>query len=99
MSQIMLKVGSAQKGSIRAVAGSGMISMSLALIGCQPRMLDPSKPYPSSKLPSSSWLMGTEKCCQTPGKSMNRMSSILAPFSFAKASTSLGFMLQSSLTC
>ena len=44
MSQIMLNVGSAQKGSIRAVAGSGMISMSLALMGCQPRMLDPSKP-------------------------------------------------------
>jgi hypothetical protein len=39
----------------------GITSMSLALMGCQPRMLEPSKPKPSSKLPSSSSLMGTLK--------------------------------------
>ena len=36
-------------GSITAVVGSGMTSMSDALIGCQPRIDEPSKPLPSSK--------------------------------------------------
>jgi len=53
MSQIITNVGVWVKGSILAVVGSGITSMSLALMGCQPRMLEPSKPKPSSKLPSS----------------------------------------------
>src|SRR5262245_21441349 len=58
----------------------------------QPRMLEPSKPYPSWKLDSLNSWMGTEKCCQRPGKSMNLMSRICAPFSFAILRTSAGFI-------
>ena len=67
------RVGWSKKGSILAVLASGTTSMSLALMGCHPRMLDPSKPKPSSKLDASSSLMGTLKCCQMPGKSMKRI--------------------------
>ena len=43
---------------MNAVFGSGMISMSDSLIACQPRIDDPSKPKPSSKLSSSSMAIG-----------------------------------------
>src|SRR5215471_16291742 len=36
--------------------------------------------------------MGTEKCCQRPGKSMNLISRICAPFSFTILRTSAGFI-------
>ena len=45
-------------GSTNAVSGCGTTSMSLSLIACQPRMLEPSKPRPSSKTSSSSLLDG-----------------------------------------
>ena len=45
-------------GSINAVVGSGISSMSLSLIAAQPRMLDPSMPKPSSNELSSNWLIG-----------------------------------------
>ena len=64
--------------------------MSLSLIACQPRMLDPSKPSPSSKVSSSIVSAGTAKCCHTPGKSMNRMSTVLTSFSRINARTSFG---------
>ncbi len=51
MVQIRLSVGSALKMSIHAVVGSGMTSMSEALMTFQPRMLEPSKPSPSEMLP------------------------------------------------
>jgi hypothetical protein len=54
MSQISDSVGSEQKGSRSAVPGSGITSMSLAWIACQPRIDEPSKPKPSSKEDSSS---------------------------------------------
>jgi hypothetical protein len=44
MSQIITRVGVVINGSILAVVASGMMSMSLALIACQPRILDPSNP-------------------------------------------------------
>ena len=64
--------------------------MSLSLIACQPRMLEPSKPRPSSKTSSSSLPTGMVKCCQSPGKSMNRRSTALTSFSRHNARTSRG---------
>jgi hypothetical protein len=92
MSQISDRVGSEQKGSISAVAGSGITSMSLAWIACQPRIEDPSKPKPSSKEDSSSSCSGTEKCCHRPGQSVNLRSTITTLFFFATSSTCFGFI-------
>jgi hypothetical protein len=60
----------------------GVICMSLALIGCQPRIDEPSKPMPSSKSSSSGAWMGTVVCCQMPGRSMNLRSTNLQSFFF-----------------
>ena len=92
MSQMRESVGTSMKGSIWAVVGSGMTSISLALIGCQPRMLDPSKPNPSSKASIVSSSTGTEKCCHIPGKSMNFRSTISTFFSLTSFKTSEGFI-------
>ena len=43
-SQIIDSVGCFMNGSMIAVLGSGIISMSLSLIACQPRIEEPSKP-------------------------------------------------------
>src|SRR5579875_2447956 len=63
-------------GSRKADAGSGMTSMSLSWISWKPRIEEPSKPTPSSKLSASSAEGGTEKCCHSPGRSVNRRSII-----------------------
>jgi hypothetical protein len=49
-------------GSTMAVSATGTTSMSLSLIDCQPRMEEPSKPKPSSKLVSVRAFTGTVKC-------------------------------------
>src|SRR2546423_3339636 len=79
MVQVTLKVGIAQNGSIKALAGSGIASMSEASIDFQPRMEEPSKPKPSAKTSSVSSPMGQLKCCQVPKVSTNLTSTILAP--------------------
>src|SRR2546425_9162074 len=48
MLQMSDSVGSFMKGSITAVSASGTTSMSLAWVGIQPPMDDPSKPRPPS---------------------------------------------------
>src|SRR5271166_4469061 len=53
-------------------------------------MLDPSKPSPSVNMSSDSSRAGSEKCCQTPGRSTNRRSMIWILASFASFFTSLG---------
>src|SRR6185503_6777859 len=90
--QMTLKVGCAVNGSSFAVSGSGTMSMSEALIGCQPRIEDPSNPKPSSKHASLNRLAGTVVCCQMPGKSMNFRSTNLTSFFLANSTTSLGFI-------
>src|ERR1700730_13793976 len=86
-----LSVGSLVKGSITAVSGSGMTSMSLDSIDCHPRIEEPSKPSPSSKADSSlNSEMGTVKCCHCPSRSMNLISTMTAPFSFINANTCFG---------
>src|SRR5256885_11093813 len=69
--QMSESVGSALKMSIHAVAGSGITSMSEALITLQPRMLDPSKPRPSLKISSSYSVSVVVKCCHVPSRSQN----------------------------
>ena len=77
-------------GSMNAVSGSGIASMSLASMLFQPRMEEPSKPMPSAKVSSVSSLMGMVKCCQVPKVSTNLMSTIFAPAFFAISITLLG---------
>src|SRR5258706_6206181 len=79
MVQVTLSVGIAQNGSIKAVAGSGMASMSDASIDFQPRMDEPSKPNPSLNTSSVNSPMGQLKCCQVPKVSTNFTSTILTP--------------------
>jgi hypothetical protein len=64
--------------------------MSLSWIFWKPRMLEPSKPMPSEKTDSVSSLTGTLKCCQVPGRSVKRKSTIFAPRSLAFLMTSFG---------
>src|SRR4030067_3692616 len=89
----VLSVGCCVNGSIMAVVGSGIISISLLCIACQPRILEPSNPNPSSNDDNSSADIGTETCCQRPGKSMNLRSNITALFFFANSNTSRGVIL------
>src|ERR1700682_2476102 len=93
MVQVRLRVGTAQNGSINAVAGSAIASMSEASMLFQPRMLEPSKPSPSSKISSVSSRMGQVKCCQVPKVSTNLMSIILAPLFLANSITLLGVLM------
>src|SRR5581483_558304 len=90
MLQMRLSVGIAVNGSITAVVGSGMTSMSEALIGCHPRIDDPSKPLPSSKMSSLISLGGIVKCCQMPSRSRNLRSIASVLLSFRNFITSLG---------
>ena len=65
-------------------------SMSDSLMACQPRMLEPSKPSPSSKIVFVRASAGMVKCCHRPGKSMKRRSTALTSFSRIRARTSFG---------
>src|SRR5262245_43784729 len=93
MVQVSDKVGSAQNGSMNAVFGSGMASMSEASMLFQPRILEPSKPNPSLKISSVSSRIGQLKCCQVPKVSTNLMSTILAPLFLANSITLLGVLI------
>src|ERR1051325_5930164 len=93
MVQVIESVGTAMKGSIHALSGSGMASMSDASMDFQPRMDEPSKPKPSSKTSSDSSPMGTVKCCQVPNVSTNFTSTILAPAFLAISITLLGVLM------
>src|SRR5678816_1897010 len=93
MVQVTDSVGTAQNGSMNAVAGSGMASMSEASMDFQPRMDEPSNPKPSSKTSSVNSPMGTLKCCQVPKVSTNFTSTILAPCLRAISITLLGLLM------
>src|SRR3989441_6008258 len=90
MVQVSERVASAMNGSMKAVAGSGMASMSEASMDFQPRMEEPSKPRPSLKESSFNSLKGRVKCCQVPKVSTNFTSTILAPAFLAISNTCLG---------
>src|SRR2546425_12978821 len=90
MVQVSERVGTAQNGSMKALAGSGMASMSEASIDFQPRIEEPSKPMPSVKTSSVNSAIGQLKCCQVPKVSTNFTSTILAPRLRARSITLLG---------
>src|SRR5512132_1390252 len=93
MVQVSDSVGTAQNGSIKAVLGSGMASMSEASMDFHPRMEEPSKPKPSANTSSLNSAMGQLKCCQVPKVSTNLMSTILAPCFFASSTTLFGVLI------
>src|SRR3989441_216687 len=64
--------------------------MSLSLIAWKPRIDEPSNPSPSPNTLSVSSFRGSEKCCQVPGRSVKRPSTICTPASFALRITSAG---------
>src|ERR1041385_4762329 len=90
MSQVRESVGTSKHGSTNALPGSGSSSMSLSLIAWKPRIDEPSNPKPSVNVSSSSSLSGVEKCCQVPGRSVNRTSTTCTPASLARRITSAG---------
>src|SRR6056297_486347 len=90
MSAMTLTVGNSKNGSMRAVAASGMAIMSDSLMACQARMEDPSKPKPSSKIPSSTVSMGYEQCCQVPNMSQNFMSTCATLCCLVNSKNSVG---------
>src|SRR6267378_1917179 len=90
MSHVRDSVGTSKQGSTNALAGSGSSSMSLSLMAWKPRIDEPSNPKPSVNVSSSSSFKGIEKCCQVPGRSVNRTSTICTPASLARRITSAG---------
>src|SRR5436190_19006052 len=93
MVQVNERVGTAMNGSMKAVLGSGMASMSLASMLFQPRMLEPSKPRPSLKASSLSSRIGILKCCHVPKVSTNLISTIRAFCFFANSNTLFGVLM------
>src|SRR5467141_1252985 len=90
MSHVRESVGTSKQGSTKALAGSGISSMSLSLMAWKPRIDEPSNPKPSVNVSSASSFNGIEKCCQVPGRSVNRTSTICTPASLARRITSAG---------
>jgi hypothetical protein len=88
ISQISESVGTSVAGSRMALEASGIRSMSLSEIPCQPRIEEPSKPRPSSNADSSKPLIGSDTCCHVPSRSQNFRSTIAARVSCAHVSAS-----------
>ncbi len=62
--------------------------MSDSWMAWKPRIEDPSNIWPLVKKSSSTEAAGTLKCCMTPGRSQNRMSTNLMSSSLMKERTS-----------
>src|SRR3989338_1094141 len=90
-----LSVGTSHTGSTTAVDGSGISIMSDSCIFWNPLMDEPSKPIPSTHIDlvrSSISVIseaGMEKCCHSPGRSLNLRSTICILFSLTIFMTSL----------
>ena len=84
----MLSTGSSVNGSMRALLGSGMSSMSEAWMPFQPAIDEPSKAWPESNLSMVKYLAGTDTCCSFPSVSVKRKSTNLTSFSLANFNTS-----------
>src|SRR3989442_7928510 len=78
---------------MKAVAGSGMASMSEASMDIQPRMDERSKTRPSLKESSFNSLKGRVKCCQVPKVSTKFTFTILAPALVAISNACLGVLM------
>src|SRR5712672_1991750 len=85
----MFSTGSSVNGSMRAVDGSGMSSMSEAWMPFQPAIDEPSKAWPSSNFSLVKYFTGTETCCSLPRVSVKRRSTNLTSVSLMIFMTSL----------
>src|SRR5436190_23895727 len=61
-------------------------------MAAQPRIDDASNPNPSSNESSLNSPIGNVRCCQDPGRSVNRVETNLAPCSEAYFNTDLAFI-------
>src|SRR5580658_2917722 len=93
MVQVSDRVGTLQNGSMKAVSGSGMASMSEASMDFQPRMDEPSNPNPSLNTSSVNSEIGQLKCCQVPNVSTNFTSTIFAACFTAMSKTLFGVLI------
>jgi len=89
--KLTLRVFSTRNGSRYAVVTSGISFMSDSWIAWKPRIDEPSNIWPSVKKSEGSEYAGTLKCCITPGRSQNRMSTNLT------SSSSMNFRTSSAL--
>jgi hypothetical protein len=87
-SQVSISVGSSKNGSMFAVFGSGISSMSDASMPFQPAIDEPSKAWPALNLSSSKAETGTVTCCSLPRVSVKRKSTNLTSASFTRFITS-----------
>ncbi len=74
MSQIRIRLGLAENGSIAAVSASGIRIMSLSLIAFQPAIEEPSNMMPSRNASSSIVETCCAVCCHLPRGSVKRRS-------------------------
>jgi hypothetical protein len=81
-SHVRFSTGSSVNGSMRALSGSGISSMSDASMLFQPAIEDPSKKCPLSNLSFVKALTGTDTCCSLPRVSVKRRSTNLTSLSF-----------------
>jgi hypothetical protein len=93
MSQTIDIVVSAKNGSICAVEGSSMRSMSDSLIAFQPAIEEPSNIVPSAKISSSIMVMSKVTCCHLPRGSVKRRSTYFTSFSLIIFRTSLAVVI------
>lgn len=103
MSQNRISCGLAEKGSMQALAASGIRIMSDSLIAFQPAMDEPSNMMPSSKVSGSTVETCWAVCCHLPRGSVNRKSTYSTLFSLIISMTletaSGEFIDMSSLSC
>src|SRR5215471_8285491 len=89
-SQRMSTVGSSKKGSMNAVAASGIRIMSDSLMPFHPAMEEPSNILPSRNRSSSTSRAGIVTCCSLPRVSVKRRSANFTCFSLMSLRTSFG---------
>ncbi len=81
-----------KNGSMQAVAGSGISSMSDSLIAFQPAIDEPSNIVPSAKMSSSTSDTSKVTCCHLPRGSVKRKSTYLTSFSLISLRTSVAVL-------
>jgi hypothetical protein len=88
-SPTIASVGTSKIGSMNAVLGSSTRIMSDSWISLKPRMDEPSNGTPSSNVSADSTWAGMVECCHTPGRSVNRRSTILTLAAISRTSATL----------
>src|SRR3954463_8914510 len=81
-----------KNGSMQAVAGSGISSMSDSLMDFQPAIDEPSNMVPSWKISSSMRETSKVTCCHLPRGSVNRKSTYLTSLSLISFRTSIAVL-------